>query len=133
MLSLWRSTVGFMLTHPWPRGDWESVRTSIFHAGFFRGYINSRRLANLLKCSLRKIEPKRGEVEPRIACWFAENGCWVGRCIALAWSSFFLLGPSEGGCVLRTLKSNPFKIRRRPSVKVNFPWVSKRRLHARFA
>lgn len=57
MLSLWRSAAWFILSHPWPRGVWIGVRTSIFHAGLFRGYINLPVIFVRLKCSL-----KRGEI-----------------------------------------------------------------------
>jgi hypothetical protein len=36
MLSLRQSAAGFTLRHPWPRGDWCGVRTSIFRSGLFR-------------------------------------------------------------------------------------------------
>ena len=47
-LSSWRAAAGFTLSHPGPRGDWLGVRTFIFHAGLFRGYINSQVIATAI-------------------------------------------------------------------------------------
>lgn len=58
MLSLWRSAAGFTLSHPWPRGEWDCVRTTIFHAGLFRGYINSTVTSVRLKCSKEELSEK---------------------------------------------------------------------------
>ena len=43
MSSLRRTVVGFTLCHPWPRGVVRGVTTTNFHAGLFRGNINTSR------------------------------------------------------------------------------------------